>query len=115
MNRIDRSASRQLPEVARPGDAPFVTFRWEGREVQGRAGEPLALALWALGIRTLGQHERTGEPRGLYCAIGQCYECRVIVDGRRDRRACLETVREGMEAGRQPSPKPLVFETGWTP
>lgn len=115
MNRIDHGASRALPEAARPEDSVRVTFWWNGQEVQGQTGEPLAMALWALGIRTLGRNERTGEPRGLYCAIGQCYECRVIVDGRRDRRSCLEPVRIGMRAERQPSPEPLVFETGWKP
>lgn len=112
---MSRISPRLLPQETRPPVRTAVTFSWNGQEVQGQAGEPLAMALWALGIRALGQNERTGQPRGLYCAIGQCYECRVIVDGRRDRRSCLEPVREGMHALSQLPPEPLVFDGGWKP
>ena len=32
----------------------------------------------------------TGEPRGVLCAMGVCYECRVEIDGVSQRRACME-------------------------
>ncbi len=74
----------------------WVEFTWNGRVVTGVAGEPIAAALWANGIVVLGENAVTGAPRGLYCAIGHCYECRVVVDGVRGVRACLEPVRAGM-------------------
>jgi NADPH-dependent 2,4-dienoyl-CoA reductase/sulfur reductase-like enzyme len=37
--------------------------------------------------------------------MGTCFECRVTIDGEPHHRACLETVREGMEVG-------LAFEGG---
>ncbi len=37
-----------------------------------------------------------GEPRGVLCAMGICFECRVTIDGVPHRRACMELVREGM-------------------
>jgi NADPH-dependent 2,4-dienoyl-CoA reductase/sulfur reductase-like enzyme len=32
----------------------------------------------------------TGQPRGVLCAMGICYECRVEIDGVAHRRACME-------------------------
>jgi sarcosine oxidase subunit alpha len=56
----------------------------------------LAAALWANGFILLGHNPNTGCPRGIYCGIGHCYECRVTVDGIEDVRSCLTPVREGM-------------------
>lgn len=84
-----------------------VSFTFDGVAYQGFEGEPLAVRLWALGIRDLGQNEVRGGSRGLYCAIGHCFECRVTVDGERDRRACLTPLWEGLRAERQFPPPPL--------
>jgi sarcosine oxidase subunit alpha len=68
----------------------------DGRPLEALAGETLAAALWANGIITLGHNSDTGEPRGMYCGIGHCYECRVTVDGVPEVRSCLTPVRDGM-------------------
>lgn len=81
-----------------------ITFKFNGRELKGYAGEPIAAALLANGIRTLRYHEKSGRSRGMYCGIGHCYECRVTVDGVPGVRACLTSLREGMvvsSGGRQ--------------
>lgn len=99
----------ELSDSPRPAD---VTFYFDGEPVQGRLGEPVAISLWALGHRILGWNEESGRPRGLYCSIGQCFECRVTVDGRRDLRACLTPVQEGLQVIRQPKPGPLETVDG---
>jgi len=66
-----------------------VAFRFDGVRYEGRAGIPVGIALYAAGVKTLGRHEVDGAPRGLYCLIGQCFECRVLVHGRTVERACL--------------------------
>src|SRR5439155_775857 len=38
----------------------------------------------------------SGQPRGLYCGIGVCQECRVLVDGVGVVRACVTPVTAGM-------------------
>lgn len=73
-----------------------VGFTFNGRELTGLAGEPIAAALLANGIRALGRHERSGRPRGIYCGIGHCYECRVTVNGVPGVRACLTPLESGM-------------------
>lgn len=77
-------------------DHTTVTITVDGRPLQAAAGQSLATALWANGIIMLGYHSATGLPRGMYCGIGHCYECRVTVDGMPDVRSCLTPVREGM-------------------
>jgi NADPH-dependent 2,4-dienoyl-CoA reductase/sulfur reductase-like enzyme len=73
-----------------------VTFTCDGRPVRAAAGVTLAAALEGNPPAAL-RRSVTGEPRGVLCAMGICFECRVTVDGRAHRRACLEMVREGMD------------------
>jgi len=73
-----------------------VTFTFDGATVEGIEGEPIAAALMAQGTRTLRHCERTGEPRGIYCGIGHCFECRVTVNGQAGVRACVTPVHDGM-------------------
>ena len=77
-------------------DRTTVTITVDGRPLQAKTGQSLAVALWANGIITLGYHSETGLPRGMYCGIGHCYECRVTVDGTPNVRSCLTPVRNGM-------------------
>jgi predicted molibdopterin-dependent oxidoreductase YjgC len=79
------------------GDA--VRFRFDGQEIAGFAGETVAAALLAAGIRVLRDAPEGGGPRGLFCAMGVCQECVVEVDGRRIE-ACRLPVRDGLEVRR---------------
>ena len=58
-------------------------------------GETVAAALTAAGIRTLRTNER-GEPRGVFCGMGVCFDCLVRIDGRASQRACMTKVAGGM-------------------
>lgn|SRR5690625_1607252 len=80
-----------------------ITFTFDGKEYKGFEGDTIASALMAKGIRTLRKHEESGRPRGIYCNIGHCYECRVTVDGKQGIRACLTPITNGMtiESGKQ--------------
>lgn len=84
-----------------------VVFQFDGKKYDGYEGDTIASALLANGIRTLRVHEQSGNPRGIYCNIGHCYECRVTVNGETNVRACLTTIQENMkvESGKvQPAP-----------
>ena len=76
-----------------------VTIRVNGRPVVAYCGETLFAALLAAGTRALRQSfkDQAKTPRGGFCGMGACQECRVTVDGRPDQRACMTEVREGME------------------
>jgi hypothetical protein len=76
-----------------------VTFSFDDVPVMGFAGEMLAAALLGAGIRALGRNPVDGAPRGLFCAMGACQECVVLVDGTAVE-ACRTPVRDGMVARR---------------
>ena len=42
-----------------------------------------------------------GEPRGIFCGMGVCFDCLVVVDGVTNTRACAAWAREGMDVRRQ--------------
>ena len=78
-----------------------VEFEFEGDTITARAGESLAAALLAAGVVALRETAAEGESRGPYCMIGNCFECRVEIDGRPNQQACLQRVRAGMRVRRQ--------------
>lgn len=84
------------PVLGPRAHAETVTFHFATNPLQGYDGEPIAAALLSHGVRVLRRHEESGTPRGLYCAIGHCMECRVHVQGMGVVRACITPLREGM-------------------
>ena len=87
-----------------------VLFWLDGEKRRGPAGVPVGFVLYAQGEGVLGWHEGTGAPRGLYCGIGHCFECRVTIDGVRDQRACLVPLADGMRISRQTPAPPLAVD-----
>jgi D-hydroxyproline dehydrogenase subunit gamma len=67
----------------------------DGTPLRAPAGQSLAAALLAAGRAVLRQSP-AGEPRGVYCGIGVCQECRVHVEGQGVVRACVTPVAAGM-------------------
>lgn len=74
----------------------YFTFEWDGRDVEAYPGETILGALLAAGERTLRQSERRQAPRGMFCGIGICFDCLVVVDGVPDQRACVTSAAPGM-------------------
>ncbi len=73
-----------------------VTFTCDGRELEGYEGEPIAAALKVNGIMVHRYTAKKHEPRGIFCAIGRCTDCVMIVDGRPNIRTCVTPLKEGM-------------------
>ena len=89
-----------VPGVEPPADTVHLTF--EGRPVEGLAGDTLASALVANG--EFGLREAVdGGRRGVYCGMGACHECAVVVDDQPGLLACMTGVEEGRRVGRQPA------------
>ncbi len=74
----------------------------DGDRHQVAEGLPLAAALLRLGI-TGFRTSVHGDPRAPLCGMGTCFECRVIINGRRHQRSCLIPCAPGLvvETGRQ--------------
>ena len=78
-----------------------VVFYYNGTPMTGFEGEPIAAALKSAGIRVHRYTAKRQEPRGVFCAIGRCTDCVMIVDGKPNTRTCIEPLREGMDVRTQ--------------
>jgi thioredoxin reductase len=83
-----------------------ITLWFNGQPIAARAGESVAAALTAAGLRTL-RTTRSGQPRGLFCGMGVCQECLVEIDGRPNQRACMVRIDRPMQVLAQAEPRPL--------
>ncbi|MDQ2755619.1 MAG: (2Fe-2S)-binding protein [Actinomycetota bacterium] len=72
-------------------------FDFDGRAVPFRVGQTLGAALVAAGTTAWRTTRVEGRPRGLFCGIGVCFDCLVMVDGHANQRACLVVARGGMK------------------
>lgn len=79
-----------------------MTFTFEGRAVPAEPGQTVAAALWASGVRSWRRTRRGGQSRGLFCGIGACFDCLVVINGVPGQRACLVEVEDGDVVDAQP-------------
>lgn len=73
-----------------------VDITVDGKPLKAKKGEMIIACLLANGIivnRITRKHE---EPRGLFCGIGQCTDCSMVVNGRPNTRTCVTPVEDGM-------------------
>lgn len=75
---------------------PEVHLLIDGEAIVAYEGETVATALLAAGQRVF-RHTGNGEPRGIFCGIGVCYDCLVTIEGLGAVRACVTPVREAMK------------------
>ena len=78
-----------------------VTIYFEGQPIKAYEGETIATALHAAGIRVLNYSPNKKRPRGLFCAIGKCSSCLMVVNGIPNVRTCITLVEDGMRIERQ--------------
>lgn len=83
---------------------PTITF--DGEPIGFVPGQTIAAALLAAGRRELRRTRGGRRPRGIYCGIGACFDCLVVVDGVPSQRACLVEARPGARVESQEG-------TGW--
>lgn len=83
------------------GEQKKVTFYYNGIPMEGIEGEPVAAALMSAGIRVFRTTAKRREPRGIFCAIGRCTDCMMVVDGIPNTRTCVTSLKEGMRVEKQ--------------
>jgi D-hydroxyproline dehydrogenase subunit gamma len=90
----------RLPLGSELERGPRVGILLDGEPVEAYAGDTVAAVLLARGeIAT--RTTPGGEPRGIFCGMGVCFDCLMIIDGVPNTRACMTWVREGLDARRQ--------------
>ena len=87
-----------------------VKFIFDDKEVEGYEGEPIAVALKAAGLMVHRYTQKDHKPRGIFCAIGRCTDCVMIVDGVPNVRTCITPLKEGMTVKTQYGVSDTPFE-----
>jgi len=88
------------PILGKTNKGRLITFDFDGKTFEGYEGEPIAAALRAAGVLT-HRHTKKGSPRGIFCAIGRCTDCVMVVDGKPNVRTCVTPLTEGMKVQTQ--------------
>ncbi len=73
-----------------------VKITMDGKEIKAFEGEMIASALTAAGIKVFRYTSKNSEPRGVFCAIGRCTDCVMIVNGTPNVRTCVTPVENDM-------------------
>ncbi|MFC5289736.1 (2Fe-2S)-binding protein [Actinokineospora guangxiensis] len=67
----------------------------DGQPVAVREGQTVAAVLLGAGRASWRTTRVGGRPRGVFCGIGVCHDCLVVVNGIPDVRACQRLVADG--------------------
>ena len=97
----DVTGSLRIEHGVTRGHAVGLTV--DGRPLAACAGETVATALLAAGIRSVRRSAVLGAPRGPFCLMGVCQECLVAIDGRQ-ALGCQVTVADGMRVETESAP-----------
>ena len=89
------------PILGVPEKGRQVQFTYNGKTMSGCEGEPVAMALKAAGVMVHRYTKKRHEPRGIFCAIGRCTDCVMVVDGVPNIRTCVTPLHEGMDVRTQ--------------
>ena len=67
----------------------LVTFEYDGKPMKSN------------GVEIHRYTTKLHKPRGLYCSIGRCTDCVMVVDGVPNVRTCMTALKEGMKVQTQ--------------
>ncbi len=98
------------PIMGAPIKGIRVVFTYDGVEMEGYEGEPIAMALKAAGVEVHRFTAKRHEPRGIFCAIGRCTDCVMVVDGKPNVRTCMTPLAAGMDVRTQDGVAPLDLD-----
>lgn len=92
---------KEHPILGKIEKGPEVIFEFDGQKMKGYQGEPIAMALRAAGVMTHRHTMKNDMPRGIFCAIGRCTDCVMVVDGKPNVRTCVTPLAAGMKVETQ--------------
>ena len=78
-----------------------ITIYLEKEPIEAYESDTIASALWANGKRVSRYTPERCDPRGLFCAIGYCSDCLMVVNGVPNTRTCVTPAIDGMRVGIQ--------------
>ena len=101
MSTHDESLGRRVRAAAGVLRGERLTFTFDGRPVAAFRGETVAAALIASNRRAFRRTLATGAARGMFCGMGVCFDCLVVIDGEPSQRACIALAHDGLRVETQ--------------
>lgn len=96
-----KSRIEEHPILGKQEKGRLVKFYYNNIELEGYEGESIAAALKAAGVMVHRYTKKEHKPRGIFCAIGRCTDCVMVVDGSPNIRTCVTPLKEGMKVQTQ--------------
>ena len=78
-----------------------IEFTFDGEKIDAITGQSVAAALLSADQRILRKTRFNNNERGVFCGIGVCFDCLVVIDGITNQRACLIEAKSGMKVQTQ--------------
>jgi aerobic-type carbon monoxide dehydrogenase small subunit (CoxS/CutS family) len=78
-----------------------IEFTFDGEKIDAITGQSVAAALLAANQRALRKTRFNNNERGVFCGIGVCFDCLVVIDGITNQRACMIEAKPGMKVQTQ--------------
>jgi aerobic-type carbon monoxide dehydrogenase small subunit (CoxS/CutS family) len=73
-----------------------ISFTFNGSTIECEVGQSIASALINDNQRELRRTRFGNEPRSIFCGIGICFDCVVVINGVANQRSCLIEAQDGM-------------------
>jgi predicted molibdopterin-dependent oxidoreductase YjgC len=92
---VNENKSGRIPLDGNIERGESVIIDLNGKPITAHIGESVATVLLSENIFAM-RTTTLGEPRGVFCGMGVCFDCLVVVDGKPNTRACMTWVKAGM-------------------
>jgi aerobic-type carbon monoxide dehydrogenase small subunit (CoxS/CutS family) len=92
---VKENTSGRIPLDGNITRGEAISIHLNGKPVTAYLGESVATVLLSEEIVAM-RTTTLGEPRGIFCGMGVCFDCLVVVDGKPNTRACMTWIKAGM-------------------
>ena len=92
---MKENTSGRIPLDGNISRGEAVTIDLNGKPVTAYLGESVATVLLSEEVFAM-RTTTLGESRGIFCGMGVCFDCLVVVDGKPNTRACMTWIKAGM-------------------
>jgi len=98
--KMTKSRSARLPLDTNIVRGKQLHVELNGKHVTAFEGETVA-ALFAAENLSAMRTTQDGEPRGIFCGMGVCFDCLVVINDIPNTRACMTWLQDGMRISTQ--------------
>ena len=78
-----------------------IQFTFDDTTITAVSGQSIGAALLVASQRSLRKTRFNKNKRGIFCGIGVCFDCLVVIDGVTNQRACITEIKSGMKVQTQ--------------